>query len=55
MQGRYFGGLKYYYNSKYDNKREATAKATRLRKDGNLARVVAYSQGYEVWDRPKGR
>ena len=54
MQGRYFNGLKYFYNRSFDNKREAMAKAKQLRRDGNLARVVPFAEGYEVWDRPKG-
>ena len=53
MQGRYFGDLKYFYNKTFDNKREANSKASKLRKDGNLARVVTTAHGYEVWDRPK--
>jgi len=53
MQGRYFGGLKYFYNKTFDNKREAVSKAKQLRRDGNLARVIATNDGYEVWDRPK--
>ena len=55
MQGRYFNGLKYFYNGSFDNKRDAIAKAKRLRGDRNLARVIPFAKGYEVWDRPKGR
>jgi len=53
MEGRYFGGKKYYFNKRFDNKREANGRASRLRKEGNLARVETTSNGYVVWDRPK--
>ena len=53
MQGRYFGGKKYYYNRSIPYKKEATAYANQLRKKGNLVRIVPYSEGYEIWDRRK--
>ena len=56
MKGKRFGGWdspQYFYNRTFSSKREANAKAKQLRKDGNLARVVATAYGYEVWDRPK--
>ena len=53
MQGRNFNGKKYYYNGYFTSKAEAKARVARLRKEGNLARIVATSHGYEVWDRRK--
>ena len=53
MQGRYFDGLKYFYYKAFDWKKDAVAEAKQLRKEGNLARVVPFTGGYEVWDRPK--
>ena len=53
MQGRYFGDQKYYFNGRFSSKAEAKARVARLRREGNLARLVETSNGYVVYDVPK--
>lgn len=51
---RMIGGRRFIEVSRFNSKRDASARAKRLRDQGNTARVTKESDGkWAVWDGPK--